>query len=143
MITGELRTRIDRLWEDFWTGGITNPLTVIEQITFLMFARLLDIVETRNENRERRTGTPTPKLFKPDQQSLRWSHFRNLSGDEMLPLVRDLVFPHFKTTGVDGARFGEYMKDAQLMIQKPSLLVSAVNMIEELPLAQGDTKGDL
>lgn len=143
MITGELRSRIDRLWEEFWTGGITNPLTVIEQITFLMFARLLDIVETRNENRERRTGTPALKLFKPDQQHLRWSSFRNLSGEEMLPLVRDQVFPHFRTTGVDGARFGEYMKDAQLLIQKPSLLVSAVNMIDGLPLTEGDTKGDL
>ena len=143
MITGELRSRIDRLWEDFWTGGITNPLTVIEQITFLMFARLLDIVETRNENRERRAGAPAPRLFKPDQQHLRWSHFRNLSGEEMLPLVRDQVFLHFKTTGVDGARFGEYMKDAQLMVQKPNLLVQAVNMIEALPLTEGDTKGDL
>src|SRR6202166_75893 len=124
MVTGELKRRIDALWLEFWQGGITNPLTVIEQITFLMFARLLDIVETRNENRERRTGKAAHKLFKADQQQIRWSHFRNLSGEEMLPVVRDQVFPHFKTAAVDGAQFGEYMKDAQLMIQKPSLLVS-------------------
>lgn len=61
----------------------------------------------------------------------------------MLPYVRDKVFPHFKNVAVDGAKFGEYMKDAQLMIQKPNLLVSAVNMINELPLTEGDTKGDL
>jgi len=143
VITGDLKSRIDRLWEEFWTGGITNPLTVIEQITFLMFARLLDIVETRNENRERRTKQPTPRLFRPDQQHLRWSHFRNLRGEEMLPLLRDLVFPHFKTVAMEGATFGEYMKDAQLMVQKPSLLVSAVSMVEALPLTEGDTKGDL
>jgi type I restriction enzyme M protein len=143
VITGDLKSRIDRLWEEFWTGGITNPLTVIEQITFLMFARLLDIVETRNENRERRTKQPTPRLFRPDQQHLRWSHFRNLRGEEMLPLLRDQVFPHFKTVAMEGATFGEYMKDAQLMVQKPSLLVSAVGMVEALPLTEGDTKGDL
>jgi len=145
VITGELKFRVDRLWEEFWTGGIANPLTVIEQITFLMFARLLDIVETRNENRERRTGKPASKLFKADQQHIRWSQFRNLSGDEMLPLVRDQVFPHFKTVALEGAQFGEYMKDAQFLIpnSKPRLLVSAVNMIEALPLTEGDTKGDL
>lgn len=143
MITGELKNRIDRLWTEFWTGGITNPLTVIEQITFLMFARLLDIVESRNENKERRTGQPVPRLFKSDQQDLRWSQFRNLSGEEMLPLVRDRVFSHFRTVAMESVKFGEYMKDAQLLIQKPSLLVSAVNMIEGLPLTEGDTKGDL
>ena len=56
MITGELKAKIDKLWTEFWTGGITNPLTVIEQISFLMFARLLDITETRNEKRAARTG---------------------------------------------------------------------------------------
>ena len=55
MITGELKSHIDKLWTEFWTGGITNPLTVIEQISFLMFARLLDITETRNEKRAART----------------------------------------------------------------------------------------
>ena len=68
---------------------------------------------------------------------------KNLGADAMLPLVRDKVFPHFKTTAVDGATFGEYMNDAQLMIQKPSLLVSAVGMIDDLPLGEDDTKGDL
>lgn len=56
MITGELKSKIDKLWEEFWTGGITNPLSVIEQISFLMFARLLDINETANEKRATRTG---------------------------------------------------------------------------------------
>src|SRR5437773_3095485 len=143
MITGELKNRIDKLWTEFWTGGITNPLSVIEQITFLMFARLMDIVEKRNERKEQTTGRPAARLFKTDEQELRWSHFHQLSGDEMLPLVRDRVFPHFQKVALEGAKFGEYMKDAQLLIQKPSLLVSAVNMIEALPLTEGDTKGDL
>ena len=58
MITGQLRSRIDKLWEEFWTGGITNPLTVIEQISFLMFSRLLDIAETRAEKRAARLSKP-------------------------------------------------------------------------------------
>jgi len=143
MITGELKSRIDKLWEEFWTGGVTNPLTVIEQISFLMFSRLLDITESRNEKKAQRTGKPFRHLFADDEQELRWHRFKNEAADTLLPLMRDKIFPHFRNVAVDGARFGEYMKDAQLMILKPSLLVSAVNMIDNLPLTEGDTKGDL
>ena len=143
MVTGELKRRIDALWTEFWQGGITNPLTVIEQITFLMYARLLDINETRDENRAKRTGKGFDHRFKDDEQHLRWSQFRHLGAEKMLPLVRDEVFPHFRTTAASGSAFAEFMKDAQLMIQKPGLLVKAVNMIHELPLTEGDTKGDL
>src|SRR6266571_4607698 len=97
MINGKLKSQIDKLWEEFWTGGITNPLTVIEQISFLMFARLLDIREKRNEKKARRLGAGRVEMiFAPDAQQLRWSHFKNLSAQEMLPHVRDGVFPHFK-----------------------------------------------
>lgn len=147
MITGKLRNQIDQLWTEFWTGGITNPLTVIEQISFLMFSRMLDITETRNEKRAARLGKRAKTVHKPvftsDQQPLRWSNYRHLDGQEMLRVVRDGVFPHFKNVAIDGTTFGEYMKDAQLLIQKPSLLVSAVNKIDALPLDESDTKGDL
>jgi type I restriction enzyme M protein len=143
MVTGELKRRLDALWTEFWQGGITNPLTVIEQITFLMYTRLLDINETRDENRQKRTGKRFQQRFKDDEQNLRWSQFRHLGADEMLALVRDRVFPHFKTTAASGTAFAEFMKDAQLMIQKPGLLVKAVNMINDFPLTEGDTKGDL
>jgi len=143
MING-LKNQVDRLWTEFWTGGITNPLMVIEQISFLMFARLLDIRETREEKKAKRTKKTFRRVFGDNEQELRWSHFKNVTpAEKMLVLVRDKVFPHFKSVAVDGAKFGEYMKDAQLMIQKPNLLVSAVNMIDKLPLAEGDTKGDL
>lgn len=143
MITGDLKRRVDALWTEFWQGGITNPLTVIEQITFLMFARLLDVNETRDENRFRRTQRQFQRRFSDDEQSLRWSQFRHLGADEMLPVVRDKVFPHFRKSSTSGSAFAEFMKDAQLMIQKPSLLVKAVNMIDQLPLTEGDAKGDL
>ncbi len=146
MIAGPLRTRVDKLWEEFWTGGITNPLTVIEQISFLMFARLLDMRESTEEKKWNRVnkGKPFPGVFfKRSEQNLRWQNFREKGGDDMLVLLRDKVFPHFRKLGKAGSTFGEYMKDAQLLIQKPSLLSTAVSMIDDLPLGAGDTKGDL
>lgn len=143
MVTGDMKRRIDALWTEFWQGGITNPLTVIEQITYLLYARILDINEARDENRAKRTERPFPRRFQKDEQHLRWSQFRHLGAEKMLPVVRDEVFPHFKSTVPSGTAFAEFMKDAQLMIQKPGLLVKAVNMIHELPLTEGDTKGDL
>ena len=143
MITGELRNKIDKLWEEFWTGGIANPLQVIEQITFLLFARMLDMTESRNEKRAARTGKPLASpIFSKEEQELRWSNFKNLAAPLLLPLVRDKVFPHFRLLGGQGSRFAEYMKDAQLMVQKPSLLVSAINMIDALPLERTDIKGE-
>lgn len=143
MVTGKLKQRIDTLWTEFWQGGITNPLTVVEQVTFLIYARLLDINETRDENRQKRTGKSYQRRFKEEEQHLRWQNVRHVAAERIIPLVRDEVFPHFKSTVASSTAFAEFMKDAQLMIQKPSLLVKAINMIHELPLTEGDTKGDL
>ncbi|MGH9754732.1 MAG: type I restriction-modification system subunit M N-terminal domain-containing protein, partial [Blastocatellia bacterium] len=82
MITGTLRSSIDRLWEEFWTGGITNPLTVIEQISFLMFARMLDMAETRNEKIAQRSGKPFKPIFGPKEQRLRWSNFKQRDAEQ-------------------------------------------------------------
>jgi type I restriction enzyme M protein len=144
MITGTLKSKIDKLWEEFWTGGVTNPLTVIEQITFLMYARLLDMNETSDEKKAGRTGQDFKKRFSDSQQHLRWQNLRHIeSADKLLSTVRDELFPYFKTTSGEGSLFSEFMKDAQLMVQKPSLLRKAIDMVNELPLNQGDTKGDL
>lgn len=143
MLTGDLKASVNSLWNEFWTGGITNPLTVIEQITFLMYARLLDMNETRDENQRARTGKSFRPRFGPDEQHLRWSQFRHMGNAEKLPLVRDKVFPHLRRASLDGTTFSEFMKDAQLMIQKESLLGKAIDMIQMLPLTDGDTKGDL
>jgi type I restriction enzyme M protein len=147
MITGALRSRIDSIWTDFWTGGITNPLTVIEQITFLMYSRLLDMQERTQEKRATIEGKREPSLFCEGDQDCRWETWRHYGGPEMLPHVRDRVFPHFRRmaerSSGEGSHFAAFMKDAQLMIQKESLLVKAVNAVHDLPLEQGDTKGDL
>lgn len=139
MITGALRSKVDRLWDEFWTGGISNPLSVIEQITYLIFLRRLDERETLGERAARRTSPSRPfhDRFAADEQNLRWQNFKNLGGEEMLDLVRGRVFAHLRKVG------GEFMKDANLMVAKASLLVSAVRMVDQLPLTGGDTKGDL
>ena len=142
MIDQALKSDVDRLWNSFWTGGITNPLTVIEQITFLIFLRLIDARELRNEKRRERTGTPFEAVYAKDGQGLRWSQFKHKPAAELLPCVRDEVFPHLRHLG-NGSGLSEFMADAQLMIQKPSLLVEAVNMVDQLPLTTGDQKGDL
>jgi type I restriction enzyme M protein len=156
MITGTLKAQVNKLWEEFWTGGITNPLTVIEQISFLAFSRLLDMRESREERKWKHTkagrdGKPFPgKLFPTDEegQKLRWSHYKHIGkGDELLEHVKNKVFPHMKALGKaangEATTFGRYMEDAQLMIQRPSLMISTVEMIDKLPLGQADTKGDL
>ena len=147
MITGPLKSRIDSLWTDFWTGGITNPLTVIEQITFLMYSRLLDMKERANEKLARLDNKPFVRRFEEDEQDCRWETWRHYGSEKMLPHVRDRVFPHFRrlaerSTGAN-SMFASFMKDAQLMIQKETLLTKAVAAVGDLPLERGDTKGDL
>jgi type I restriction enzyme M protein len=141
-LTTQQKSDIDKLWTEFWTGGITNPLTVIEQISFLMFARMLDVMETTSERKAERTKKPFKRTFSEKEQHLRWKSFKQKDANEMLRVLRDEVFPHFRRLN-GGTTFGEYMQDAQLMVQKASLLVSAVNMIDALPITDGDSKGDL
>ena len=132
-----LRSNIDRLWTDFWTGGITNPLTVIEQITYLIFLRLMDAAEARDEAIERRTGRAFNRRFGSEAQAIRWSRLRELgSSDELMRRLRDEAFPHLRT-------LGRSMADAQFMIPKPSLVKTAVELIDQLPLTGGDDKGDI
>jgi hypothetical protein len=139
-LTTQQKSDIDKLWTEFWTGGITNPLTVIEQISFLMFARLLDVMETTGERKAERTKKEFHGRFKGPTDPRRWKNFKQKDAAEMLRVVRDEVFPHFRKLN-GGTTFAEYMQDAQLMIQKPSLLVSAVNMIDKLPITDGRRQG--
>jgi len=151
MLTGPIRNDIDKLWEKFWTGGITNPLTVIEQISYLLFARMLDMQEDTAERKAQRTGKKFNRLFPdtPEGQLLRWKNFRNMSGTELHRHLRYRVFPFFselgeKSNGQQGVgHIGEYMQDADLEIKNESVLVSAVEMVDSLPLTQSDVKGDI
>jgi type I restriction enzyme M protein len=150
MITGELKNKIDRLLDAFWTGVTSNPLTVIEQITYLLFIRRLDDLETRNERIAERTGKSMGRrLFPDDKQHLRWSQFKQLKSDEMLKVVRDEVFPYIKqdliaVNGETGINvFARQMENATFLIQKPSVLSTAVSIVDELDLDNADTAGDL
>lgn len=141
-ITTQQKNDLDRLWTEFWTGGITNPLTAIEQISFLMFARLLDLKESTEERKARRTRKPFRGRFAGPADPRRWRNFKQQEGAELLRVVRDEVFPHLRRLE-GGAAFREYLQDAQLLIQKPSLLFSAISLIDRLPITEGDAKGDL
>ncbi len=147
MITGELKSKIDKLWEEFWVGGITNPLTVIEQITYLMYSRMLDTMESKDEQKQALAGVDFKPRFKAHQRDCRFKNYSNLGADAMMATVRDKVFLHFRNLsqekGDEDTLLGEFMKDARLEIVKPNLLVKAVEMIKGLPLDRGDTKGDL
>lgn len=143
MINGTLKSKIDKLWDEFHTGGITNPLTVIEQITYLIYARMLDMNERIDEKRAARTGNAFTHRFPADKQHIRWEQFRHLSADELYPLVKDQLFPFFATLAGEDTLFAEFMQGAQLMIQKQSLLARAVELVNELPLENKDVKGDL
>lgn len=154
MTNGDLRNKIDKLWTDFWTGGITNPLTVIEQITYLFFCRMLDEAETNREKAAQRTKQPyKPLWFAKDQKELRWGNFRHMTGEPLLNLVRDKVFPFLRTLDQphnvngenEGAKIGlgALMKNAQLLIVKPGLLSSAIAAVHEMDMGNTDAKGDL
>ena len=100
MITGELRTKIDRVWDSFWSGGISNPLEVIEQITYLLFIRRLDDLQALAENKARVTGGPIEDpVFLPGQTHLRWSQFKSLHSELMHDRIADEVFPFLRTLG--------------------------------------------
>ncbi|KIF03826.1 DNA methyltransferase [Streptomyces sp. RSD-27] len=144
MITGELKSKIDRLWDAFWSGGISNPLEVIEQITYLMFIRRLDILEQAKENKANRTGRPVENpVYTDESQALRWSAFINESPENMLSRVRDEVFPWLRTLGGEDSTYAHHMKDARFTITTSNLLTKAVDMINGIDMGDKDTKGDL
>ncbi len=145
MITGELKNKIDKIWETFWTGGITNPLDVIEQFTYLLFIKQLDDVETTKENEANFLGVPYTPMFPGDCQKYRWSKFKNLgSADEMYDLVLNGVFPFIKNLHQDGdSAYSKYMGDAIFKIPTAAMLTKIVDGIDQLELGNEDTKGDL
>lgn len=145
MITGELRNKIDRIWEIFWTGGITNPLDVIEQFTYLLFIKQLDDVETTKENEANFLGVEYETMFPGESQRYRWSKFKNLgSADEMYELVSNKVFPFIKNLHQDGdSAYARYMGDAIFKIPTAAMLSKIVDGIDKLELGDEDSKGDL
>lgn len=146
----ELKSKIDQLWNKFWSGGISNPLTAIEQITYLLFMKRLDELDQKRQADAEWTGEnyiskftgtwippeyrsqPEPKKFAIDKRSLRWSEFKRMQAEEMLQHVQGKVFPFLKDLNGAESNFTHHMKNAVFIIPKPALLVEAVKTIDDL-----------
>jgi len=149
VITGEIKNKIDKIWTDMWAGGVTNPLTVIEQITYLMFIRSLDEKELENESFEALTTEKMGKIFPQDDevQSMRWSKFKDKDSREIFELIGQKVFPFIKSlNGNNATAFSRYMENAMFMIPTPQILQKMITGIEDLyekDLTGLDIQGDL
>lgn len=152
MITGELKSQVDKIWESFWTGGVSNPLTVIEQLTYLLFIRRLDEIQTKEEKKVNMIGGVLENsIYNDSQHDLRWNIFKNMEPESMFDVFTktteqrpQTVFDHMKALGGDkGGVFAQYMKGATFMIPTPRLLDMVVQMIDKIKMDDRDTKGDL
>ncbi|HBJ2623659.1 SAM-dependent DNA methyltransferase [Clostridium botulinum] len=158
MLSAEIKSKIDKLWNNFWSGGISNPLTVIEQISYLLFIKRLDDIDNANEKRANRIGRPHKSLFlelneKLNEESnmesnfnwelLKWSQFKHLEVEKMFDIVSQKVFPAIKKLGGENSSFTSEMKDAVFMVPKSSLLQESVRLIDGINMDDADTKGDL
>ncbi len=147
MITGDLRSRIDRVWDSFWSGGISNPLEVIEQITYLLFLRRLDDLQILAEKKAKVTGVIEDPKFLPGQERLRWSRFKHQEPNVMFQIVGTEVFPFLRQygeqVGGDSSTYSDHMKDARFTIPTAALLSKVVDMLDDIPMADRDTNGDL
>jgi len=151
MITGSIKSQIDQVWNAFWSGGISNPLEVIEQITYLLFLRRLDDLHTLEENKSVRLKTPMQHRVFPEgkdpkgrpYEDLRWSRFKHFSPIEMFTVIGDHVFPFLRTMGGDDSTYAHHMKDARFTIPTPALLSKVVDLLDAVPMEDRDTKGDI
>ena len=156
MITGELKNQVDKIWEAFWTGGISNPLTVIEQFTFLLFLRRLDERQLLEEKKANMIGsTIDSPIYNKKHKLFRWNNFKNKDPETIFALFTTAqanadnltVFEHMKQLGARNGNsagvFAQYMKGATFMIPTPKLLDQVVQMIDKIQMDDRDTKGDL
>lgn len=151
MLTGPIRSQIDQIWNAFWSGGVSNPLSVIEQITYLLFIKRLDDLQLVEEAKAEQLGRPIARRIFPEGRdakgeaydNLRWSRFKNFEAREMMRVVDEHVFPFLRDLGETGSTYGAHMKDARLGFSNPNLLAKVVEMLDQVPMDDRDTKGDV
>lgn len=172
MVTGTIKTKVDKIWTDIWAGGITNPLTVIEQLTYLMFIRSLDEKELEAEEFENLSGEKMPRIFpqSPAGQSMRWSKFKNNDPRQIFDVIAQRVFPAIKNMrygrlpdfdahgelveipdeldreNEGQTAFARYMGDAMFLIPTPQVLQKIITGLDDLyehDIAELDMQGDL
>ena len=137
---------IDRIWTNFWEGGVTNPLTVIEQITYLLFVKGLDEIEISHERNDVMLGIKSKRIFDEEHQYCRWSNFKNYSAEKMFKVMQEEVFPFIKGLGKDKEKesnYAKYMEDAIFIIPTPIMLQKVVTAMDKLEMNDRDTKGDV
>lgn len=158
MITGKIKSQIDQIWDAFWAGGIASPISVIEQMTYLLFIKGLDEVQSRKEKQAKLLGGAIEKPVFPEgsfsvpqttkkvpYRDLRWTRFKNLEPRAMHERISTEVFPFIKTLGEKDSAFAAHMRDAIFLIppEKSGLLAKVVDMLDDIPMEDRDTKGDL
>lgn len=151
MLTGEIRNKVDQIWNAFAAGGVSNPLSVIEQITYLLFIKRLDDLHTLEESKAETLGLEMERRIFPQgkddkgraYEDMRWSRLKNFEAREMMEVVDEHVFPFLRQLGEEGSSYGQHMKDARLGFSSPSLLSKVVEMLDQIPMDDRDTKGDL
>ena len=172
MVTGAIKNKVDKIWTDIWAGGITNPLTVIEQLTYLMFIRSLDEKELETEEFENMMGESMEKIFPQSAigQSMRWSKFKDRDSREIYEIISQRVFPAIKkmkygrlpdfsengelieiedgveAEGENKTAFARYMEDAMFLIPTPQVLQKIITGLDDLyehDIADLDMQGDL
>ena len=151
MLTGELRSQVDAVWNSLATGGLSNPLSVIEQITYLLFLRRLDELQTLEENKSARSNKAIERHIFPvgvDRKglsfdSMRWSRLKNESPEQMFTIVSEHVFPFLRELGTDNSTYSRHMEGAQFIIPTPALLANIIDLLDHIPMQERDTKGDL
>jgi type I restriction enzyme M protein len=142
MITGQLKNKIDTLWDVFATGGLTNPLEVIEQITYLMFIHDLDESDNKKSKECAMLGLPFTSVFNDDVvigdrtidgMQLKWSVFHDMPADKMYSIIQEWVFPFIKTLHADkNSAYSKYMDDAIFKVPTPLLLTKVVDSLDEI-----------
>jgi type I restriction enzyme M protein len=151
MLTGEIRNQIDQIWNAFWSGGVSNPLSVIEQITYLLFIKRLDDLQTLEESKAEALGIEVERRIFPEGEDdkgrpyadLRWSRFKNFEAREMMQVLDEHVFPFLRGLAEEGSAYGRHMRDARLGVASPATLSKVVEMLDQVPMDDRDTKGDV
>ncbi|MBL7129282.1 MAG: N-6 DNA methylase [Ignavibacteria bacterium] len=148
-----LKSKVDSLWDKFWSGGIANPLTAIEQMSYLIFLKRLEDKDNANKKTAEKRKTKYQSVFDKkvgdlttkETKNCRWSYWSQFPGDEMLKHVRDTVFRFLRSLGSETSSFTQYMQDAVFIIPKSSLLQEAVKIIDDMHISEqnADVQGDL
>lgn len=136
MTDKEFKAIIDELWNTFWSSGISNPISVVEQMTYLIFFKMFEEQENLEQKRAKKSGKKRESFFE-GKEELRWSNFKQLAPDKMLNVYREKVFPLL-------GKINSSLKDSVCLISKPSLLDTAVQTFDKMDFSDGnDRKGDI